>query len=303
MAKKKDEWIDDVKRVSHGIRKRVLEHTINNGGGYLSQACSSADLISTLYIKAMNLESLPEPLVPGQFPGVPGPNNKSSFTGANYNGPKAPHLDRFFVSPAQYALIIYAALVELGRMSESGLKEFNRDGGVVEMIGAEHSPGMEVMTGSLGQGISQAAGVALARKLKGDTGRVFVFMSDGEFQSGQTLEALQAMAFHNLDNMVVYVDVNGCQADGLMESVMNIEPFDKRVEAFGIRTFKIDGHDIEKLAEAAGLESDGRPTVVLCYTDPSHGIPLIAERSPKFHYTRFTSEDEKSRYKAFLDTM
>ena len=201
-------WQDEVKLVAAGIRRRVLEHTIRNNGGYLSQACSSAEILATLYVKVMDLGKIRAPLVPKPFPGVPGPDNTDYFTGASFNGP-GPDKDRFFLSPAQYALVLYAVLIETGRMAEEGLAQFNKDGSVVEMIGAEHSPGMETMTGSLGQGISQAAGIAMARRRKGEKGRVFIFMSDGEFQIGQTWEAVQAMAFHRLDNMVLFVDVNG----------------------------------------------------------------------------------------------
>lgn len=299
----RDNWKEEVKRVAHGIRKRVLEHSIAQNGGYFSQACSSAEILATLYLKSMSLGAVSEPLVPRKFQGVPSASNSKSFTGADYHGIRHTDFDRFIVSPAQYALVVYAALIELGRMDSNGLNEFNKDGGVVEMIGAEHSPGMEVMTGSLGQGISQAAGIAMARKLRGESGKVFVFMSDGEFQSGQTMEALQAMAFHKLDNMIVYVDVNGCQCDGDMESVMGIEPFDQRVASFGARTFKIDGHDCEALDAPAQLESDGRPVVVLCYTNPCKDAPLLEERAPKFHYLRFTSTEEKNRYQEFLKTM
>ena len=213
--KRSTTWQDEVKRVAAGIRKRVLEHTIKNNGGYLSQACSSAEILATLYVKIMDLGTIKTPLVPQPFPGVPGPDNPDYFTGASFNGPGPDH-DRFFLSPAQYALVLYATLIETGRMAEEGLLQFNKDGSSVEMIGAEHSPGMETMTGSLGQGISQAAGIAMARKRKKEKGRVFIFMSDGEFQIGQTWEALQSLSFHRLDNVIIFVDVNGFQCDGKM---------------------------------------------------------------------------------------
>ncbi len=295
-------WQDDVKRVAAGIRKRVLEHTIRNNGGYLSQACSSAEILATLYVKVMDLGSIDAPLVPRPFPGVPGPHNPDYFTGAAFNGPGPDH-DRFFLSPAQYALVLYATLIETGRMAEEGLLQFNKDGSSVEMIGAEHSPGMETMTGSLGQGISQAAGVAMARKRKGEKGRVFVFMSDGEFQIGQTWEALQAMSHHMLDNVIIYVDVNGFQCDGKMCTVMDIEPLDKRLEAFGCRVFRVNGHDIKRLAEAGGPTPDGRPVVVLCDTDAARGIDVLKARAPKMHYVRFTSEEEKNRYRTALEEL
>ena len=295
-------WQDEARRVAAGIRKRVLEHTIRNNGGYLSQACSSAEILATLYVKIMNLGRIDTPLVPRPFPGVPGPNNLDYFTGAAFNGPGPDH-DRFFLSPAQYALVLYATLIETGRMAEEGLLQFNKDGSSVEMIGAEHSPGMETMTGSLGQGISQAAGVAMARKRKGEAGRVFLFMSDGEFQIGQTWEALQAISHHMLDNVIIYVDVNGFQCDGKMCNVMDIEPLDKRLEAFGCRVFRVNGHDIKRLADVVELTPDGRPLVVLCDTDAARGIEALKARAPKMHYVRFTTEEEKKRYRDALEEL
>jgi transketolase len=181
-------------------------------------------------------------------------------------------------------------------MAEEGLFQFNKDGSSVEMIGAEHSPGMETMTGSLGQGISQAAGIAMARKRKGEQGRVIIFMSDGEFQIGQTWEALQAMSHHMLDNVIIYVDVNGFQCDGKMCSVMDIEPLDKRIEAFGARVYRVNGHDIKRLAETGSLTPDGRPIVVLADTDAARGIEVLKARAPKMHYVRFANESEKKSY-------
>jgi transketolase len=290
-------WQDEIKRVAAGVRRRVLEHTIKNNGGYLSQACSSAEILATLYVKVMDLGKIETPLVPQPFPGVPGPNNPLYFTGASFNGPTEQG-DRFFLSPAQYALVLYATLIETGRMAEEGLLQFNQDGSVVEMIGAEHSPGMETMTGSLGQGISQAAGIAMARKRKGEKGRVFVFMSDGEFQIGQTWEAVQSMSFHMLDNVIIYVDVNGFQCDGKMCMVMDIEPLDRRLESFGCRVFRVNGHDMKKLAAAGEVSPDGRPVVVLCDTDAARGLDILKSRAPKMHYVRFSSKEEKDLYAA-----
>ena len=295
-------WQDEVTRIAAGIRRRVLEHTIRSNGGYLSQACSSAEIFATLYGKVMNLGRIDAPLVPKPFPGVPGPDNPEYFTGASFNGPGRDS-DRFFLSPAQYALVLYATLIETGRMAEEGLLQFNRDGSSVEMIGAEHSPGMESMTGSLGQGISQAAGTAMARRRSGEKGRVFLFMSDGEFQIGQTWEAIQAMSFHMLDNVIIYVDVNGFQCDGKMCNVMDIEPLDKRLESFGCRVFRVNGHDVKRLAEAGGLKPDGRPTVVVCDTDAARCLDILKSRAPKMHYVRFTNEEEKARYAEALSEL
>lgn len=291
--------IDDIYQAAAGIRRRVMEHTIKNNGGYLSQACSSAEIFATLYKSVLHIGELEAPLTPGLFPGVPSKENKNPLSGSIYNGPKAPEFDRFILSPSQYSLVLYTALIEVERMAANGLDEFNKDGGILEMIGAEHSPGMEVMTGSLGQGISQAAGIAMAKKLKRESGRVVVFLSDGECQSGQFWEAVQAMGYHQLGNMLAYVDVNGYQCDGKTETVMALEPFDKRLEAFGARVFRVNGHDVETLIELGKLESDGRPTFILCDTDPCRGIDILQKRIPKLHYVRFENEAERETYRAF----
>ncbi len=295
------DWQEKVHEVAFGIRRRALDFTIRSNGGYLSQACSSAEIFATLYTKIMNLGPSQAPMIPPFFTGVPGPLNPNYVTGVAYNGPKAPHLDRFFLSCVQYAIVLYATLVEVGRMAPEGLEMFNKDGGTVEMIGAEHSPGHEVTSGSLGQGLSQVAGIALGRRLKGETGRQWVFMSDGEFQSGQTWETIQALCFHRIDNVVVYVDVNGQQCDGKMTDVMNIEPLQARLEGFGARVSSINGHDIEALAAQAELKPDGRPLFVLAYTNTSEGMDILEEQKPKLHYIRFKDEEERNRFQAFLD--
>jgi transketolase len=296
-------WQQDVQAVADGIRKRVLQYTISNNGGYLSQACSAAETFAALYTKIMKLGPSAAPMIPPPFPGVPGPNNRDYLTGASYNGPQAPDLDRFILSPSHYALVLYATLVEVGRMAPEGLAMFNQDGSSVEMIAAEHSPGNEVMGGSLAQAISQGAGIAYARKKKGHTGRVWIFLSDGEFQEGQVWEAIQSMAFFKLDNVGIYVDVNGQQCDGKTEDVMTIEPLQSRLEAFGARVFSVDGHNLEALVHPATLEPDGRPLVVLAYTNPCHCMPVLEERRPLLHYVRFKSEEERRQYAEILAQM
>ncbi len=290
-------------RVASGIRRRVLEHTLRHNGGYLSQACSSAEIFATLYTRVMKLGPVPVPIKPASFAGVPGEGNPDYRRGDFYNGPKGRDFDRFILSPTHYSLVLYAALVETRRMDERGFKDFNKDGGILEMIGAEHSPGMEVMTGSLGQGISQAAGIALARRLKGDTGKVWVFMSDGELQPGQVWEAAQTMSYYKLDNMGIYVDVNGHQCDGKTSDVMGMEPLQARFEAFGCAAFRVNGHDPAQLAAPPMTPHPGKPLVVLCDTIPWKGMDPLKSRAPKFHYMRFNSPEEKKSYEDFLKTM
>ena len=294
-------WKIRIETMAAGIRRRVLAHTLARNGGYLSQACSAAEIFASLYGKILKLAPLETPLLPGPLAGTPA-LGRPAVTGASYNGAGLPDCDNFILSPAQYALVLYAALIEAGRMDERGMEQYDRDGFTVEMIGAEHSPGMEVTTGSLGQGISQAAGIAWARKKKNETGRVVLFMSDGECQSGQFWEAVQAAAFHRLGNMLIFVDVNGFQCDGPMETVMQLEPFGLRLESFGARVFRIDGHDIDELIRLGELPDADTPTFVLCDTDPCRDMPVIKKRYPKYHYVRFLSSEEKAEYQTFYDT-
>lgn len=287
-------------RMAHGIRRRVLAHTIAANGGYLSQACSAAEILAALYTRILRLGPSAGPPVPVPFPGTPAAHNPNHINGGIYHGAKAAHLDRFILSPTHYSLALYAALIEDRRMAAEGLAQFNQDGSSVEMIGGEHSPGLEVTGGSFGQAISQSAGIAAARRLRGDSGRVWVFMSDGEFQEGQTWEALATLAFHRLDNLGIFVDVNGQQVDGRMEHVMNMEPLLDKITAFGAHALQVDGHDIDALAGAAAHIGGGRPLVVLACTNPYQGMPILEERYPLLHYIRFKSEAERERYRALL---
>jgi len=293
-----------VQHVAHAVRRRVLEHTLRHNGGYLSQACSSAEVLATLYLRVMRLGPSQAPPDPRPFAGVPGPNNPHAFTGADYNGPKAPDLDRFIFSPVHYALVLYSVLIELGRLGPNALDQFNTDGSTVELIGAEHSPGHEVTAGSLAQALSQASGIAVARRLRGDTGRVWVFMSDGEFQEGQTWEAFAALAHHRIGNLGCVIDANAQQCDGAMTEVMTIEPLAERLRAFGADVREVDGHDSDALTAAAeGFGHGDRPLAVIARTDPCRGIELLRERTPKLHYVRFKNDAEFRAYEALLARM
>ena len=281
--------------VALGIRRRVFEHTIRNNGGYLSQACSSAEQLAWLYNEELKLGPPTLPMIPKPFAGVPSADNPDYHTGAGYNGPVAPEYDRLFIAPAHYALVAYATLIEVGRMAPEGLEMFNKDGSSVEQIGAEHSPGMEVHNGTLGIGLSTGAGLAWGRKRKGEPGRVWVYMSDGEVQEGQTWEAIQACAHHGIDNIKAIMDVNRQQCDGAMDSVMQVGDIQAKMEAFGARVVSIDGHDIGAMREAAREPHPGQPLIILAHTSPFRGMPALEARFPRLHYVRFKEEAERAQ--------
>ena len=296
-------WISECQQMANAIRRRVLGHAVEHGG-YLSQACSSAEIFSFLYGRGMHLGASLGPKTPPPFSGAPSSSNPQHTNGALYNGAKTKENDRFFLSPTHYAMTLYATLIESGRLDANGLDQFNTDGSTVEMIGGEHSPGHETNGGSFGQTISQAAGVAWARKRSGDSGKVWVFLSDGECQEGQTWEAIMAMAYHKIDNIQIVVDVNGQQVDGRCDEVMMVDPLDAKFKAFGAEVARVDGHDLRALDEAFQIPHPGRPLVVVADTSPVQGLDMLNERYPNLHYVRFKNEEERARYRQkYLELM
>lgn len=280
--------------VADGIRARVLDLSLSRGGGYLSQACSSAEILSALFTRVMNLGELDAPRRAPPFGGVPSRSNKDAVVGEEFNGPKLPHLDRFYLSPAHYCMALYAALIEVGRLAPESMAQFNRDGSTVEMIGSEHSPGMGMTTGSFGQAISQVGGIALARRMRGETGRTWLFMSDGEFDEGQVWEGLLFLAHQKLDKVGILVDVNGQQVDGLTKDIFDLGSLADKCRAFGADAVDVDGHDIEALAKAASRIGGGRPLVILAHTDTARGMEVLSPRKPDLHYVGIHENSDKA---------
>lgn len=281
------------------IRALTLAQVLVQKGGYLGQACSAAEVLAVLFGKSLRLGPSNAAMIPAGFQGVPGSETPSP-SGGEYLGSHEPGLDRFILSPSHYAMALYAALIADNRLDESALSVFNVDGSILEMIGAEHSPGCELTTGSFSQALSQAAGIAWARRFAGEAGLVWVFLSDGEMQEGQTWEAIQFIAHHALDNMRIIVDVNGQQVDGRMHDVMNIEPLDKRFEAFGAEVHEVDGHDVSALVQAFELPVSGRPLVFLARTHPTTGIPSLTQRGARLHYIRVVDDADEAQLTAEL---
>ena len=293
---------EEVQSIANQIRKQILGIALKTGGCYLAQACSSAEIVASLYTNVMNLgpsEGLWEPI---PFPGVPGPDNMDYPKGAAYNGNPGTDKDRFFVSCCHYASVIYSALSAVGRLSPNWVDKFNVDGWNMEMIGAEHSPGFENTAGSLGQTISIAGGTAHARKMAGHTGKCFVMLGDGEIQEGQTWEAIQAASYYKLDNMIVVIDANGQQVEGKIEDQMSLEPLVQRFESFGAKCVEVDGHNIEEFEKAFEVEHKDKPLVVLCRTLGYTGMKPLEKRWPFLHFVRI-GKDDKEEFQKIYDAM
>ena len=269
----------DIQAVANGIRKQILGVALKTGGCYLAQACSSAEIIASLYTRVMNLGPSVGSWEPIPFPGVPGPDNMDYQRGSSYNG-----------APA-----------ETGRISPDCMDKFNVDGWNMEMIGAEHSPGFENTAGSLGQTISIAGGTAHARKRRGDTGKCYVLLGDGELQEGQTWECIQAAGYYKLDNFIVVIDANDQQVEGRIEDQMTEEPLIDRFTSFGAVCVEANGHDIEDFCKACETPHEGKPLVVIARTHGWTGVkPLEKPRS--MHFIRIGA-DERDEFQKIYDEM
>ena len=233
--------VPDPRELALRIRLRAVRMVAPQGFGYLGQALSSAEQVAAVFATAR--------------PGV----------------------DRIVCSPGHYIIGPFAAAAELGLIDLSG---YGQNGSVFEAIGTERSPVVDYTCGSLGQGLSAAAGFALADRFRGSAARIFTMVSDGELEEGQVWEAALFAAHHRLDRLVVLLDANNSQVDGPVDSITTLEPIAAKWSAFGWRVFDLDGHDLPTLraalgsvfAEAAG---GGQPSVLVCRTSTRHGLDCL----------------------------
>ncbi len=255
--------IAHLERRATRLRRHMLTMASGRGQGYLGQGLGIADLMAALYFHEMKYD----------------PQN-----------PKDPKRDRFVMSTGHYSIALWAALVEAGTLPESELTTYGADNSRFEMSTLDTTPGVEVIGGSLGHGLGQAAGMALALKLQKSTSRVFVELSDGELQEGSTWEAAMAIAHFRLDNLVALVDCNGIQADGPI--VLRMEPVAEKWRAFGWEVRDINGNDLSEIVEALrwARATAGVPHAIVLRTTPGKGLPSL-ERREKAHFVRIEPGD------------
>lgn len=224
------------------IRLKAVRMIAPHGFGYLGQALSSAELFACLY-----------------------------------DGPYRPGYDDLVISPGHYIIAAFAAGVEVGLIDEAALESYGFDDSSLEAIGTERSPGVDLVCGSLGQGLSGAVGFALANRMQARTDAVtFALLSDGELEEGQTWEAALFSGHHKLDRLIVLLDANNSQVDGPITSITTLEPIAQKWQSFGWEAFDVDGHDVGALsaALAAALQSN-KPSVVIGRTSTSHGLSVL----------------------------
>ncbi len=243
--------IAELKEKAAVIRRHIIRMLAKAGSGHPGGSLSAADIVTVLYFKEMNLR--PE-------------------------DPYWPDRDRFVLSKGHAAPLLYAALAERGYFPVEELMTLRRLGSRLQgHPDAKKLPGVEVSTGSLGQGLAAANGMALAARLDGKNYRVYVLLGDGELQEGMVWEAAMAAAHYKLDNLVAFVDYNGLQIDGPVNEIMSVEPLVDKWRAFGWHTLAIDGHDygqiLDALAEARMVK--GRPVAVIAKTVKGKGVSFM----------------------------
>lgn len=216
--------------------------------------------------------------------------------------PQDPDRDRFVLSKGHCTPALYPTLARRGFFPVEDLKYFRSiEGHMSGHPDMHHVPGVDMSTGSLGQGISVAVGMALAGKISGKDYRVYSILGDGECAEGEVWEAMMAAHKYKLDNLCACVDWNGLQIDGPNEEVMPLEPLDKKCEAFGWHTIVIDGHDFDQIRAAykEARETKGQPTMILARTIKGHGVSFM-ENSVSWH-GKAPNDEEYAAAKAELE--
>ena len=233
------------------VRMGIIESTHAAKCGHPGGSLSAADLFTYLYCKEMNVD----------------PSN-----------PKWEDRDRFVLSKGHTAPGLYAALALRGFFPEEDLITLRKAGSYLQGHPNMNSvPGVDMSTGSLGQGISTACGMALAAKVKGKDYRVYTLLGDGEIQEGQVWEACMFASHYKLDNLCVIIDNNGLQIDGDVAKVMSPYPIVEKLEAFGFHTQAIDGHDMEAIENAlnAAKAVKGQPSAIVMKTVKGKGVSFM----------------------------
>lgn len=243
--------LNEIRKRAVRVRKHVIEQVYNAASGHPGGSLSCADILAVLYFKEMRIRA---------------------------EDPTWPDRDRFVLSKGHCAPALYAVLAERGFFPTDDLKRLRKiDSYLQGHPDMKSVPGVDMSTGSLGQGLSAANGMALAGKLDKKDYRVFVLMGDGEIQEGQIWEAAMTAAHYKLDNITAFVDHNGLQIDGPITEVKSPEPVGEKFRAFGWNVISIDGHDYNQIAETVeqAKEVKGKPTVIIAETIKGKGISFM----------------------------
>jgi len=254
--------------VAAKVRIDVVRAIHNAGSGHPGGSLSAADIVTALYFKEMNID-------PAE--------------------PKKADRDKFILSKGHAGPVQYAALAERGYYPVEDMMSLRKMGSTFQGHPNMHKvPGVEMSTGSLGQGISVSVGMALANKVDNNPGRVYTLLGDGEIQEGLVWEAVMSAAHYGLDNLVAIVDFNGLQIDGDNDDVMKVKPIDEKFAAFGWNVVCIDGHNFDEIFDAfdQARACKGKPTAILAKTVKGKGVSFM-ENQAGWHGKAPSAEEAK----------
>ena len=243
-----------LKRLANNVRFGIIESLYSAACGHPGGSLSIADIVTYLYFEEMNID----------------PKN-----------PKLDGRDRFVLSKGHTAPSLYSVLAERGYFDKEELKTLRKTDsrlqGHPDMKGI---PGVDMSSGSLGLGISAACGMALSAKAYGDSYRVYTIVGDGESEEGQVWEAAMFAAHYKLDNLCVFVDLNGLQIDGPTAEVMGSDPVPDKMRAFGLEVIEIDGHNYDEIRAALkkARETKGKPTCIVAHTVKGKGVSYMENK-------------------------
>ncbi len=243
--------LSQLKKTATLVRKHIIDEVYSASSGHPGGSLSCADILTVLYFEEMNIDS---------------------------SNPKWEDRDRFVLSKGHCSPALYGALAEKGFFPYEDLIKFRSTEGYLEgHPSMKYVPGVDMSTGSLGQGISTAVGMALAGKLDKKNYRVYALLGDGELEEGQVWEASMCAAHYKLDNLTIFIDHNGLQIDGKIKDVMSPEPVSDKFEAFGWKVIAINGHDFTQIREALNeaKKSKGKPVAIIAETVKGKGVSFM----------------------------
>ncbi len=258
--------INELQTIATQVRRDIIRMVSNINSGHPGGSMSATDIMTALYFKVMNI-------------------NPDNFTMTGNNE------DMFYLSNGHISPVLYSTMARRGYFPVEELSTFRHLGSRLQGHPSPSTklPGIRVASGSLGQGLSVAAGSALAKKLDGDTNKVFVMMGDGELEEGQIWEAAMFAVAHRIDNLIAIVDWNNQQIDGTCQEVLpgSVNNLPEKFEAFGWRVLQVDGHNMEKVVEtleyaATTASGKDKPVIILAKTIMGKGVDFM-EDTCEFH--------------------
>ena len=245
----------ELQKIANEVRKGIVTAVYSAKSGHPGGSLSAADIYTYLYFEEMNIDP---------------------------KDPKKAGRDRLVVSKGHTSPGYYSALANRGFFPVEDLKTFRHVGSYLQgHPDMKHIPGVDMSSGSLGQGISAAVGMAISAKLSGDDYRVYTLVGDGEIQEGQVWEAAMLAGHRKLDNLVVIVDNNNLQIDGAIDEVNSLYPIDKKFEAFNFHVINVDGHDFDSLRAAfeGARQRKGMPTAIIAKTVKGKGVSYMENQA------------------------